>query len=640
MAIVKMKRLKLIALQEERSALFARLQHLGCVEITETNALSDPEWAKLLHKDSSGAGEVKANISLITHAMDALKKYAPVKGALFEKRPSLNETDFLNPNTLQDSLSIAREIQTALSNITRAQAQENRLTAAKAALTPWLPFQQPLENLSTEHVSFSLGVCPIVADLAEMQHCLEATPLSELIPISKDRDQHYLLLAAHFSELDAALNTLRSFGFSGAQLVAKGTPAEAIIQVDRELAEQNTIRTEQEAVIAAMGGTRPQLKHAMDCLRQMLDRESARERLLTDGTIVFLEGFATVPAIPKLEAELSSFACAYEFSEPQSEETVPTLLHNPKWMSCINMVTEMYSLPAYKGIDPNPLIFAFFILFFGFMFADVGYGILLLVVSIIITVRYHPKKTIGYMFQLGIYLGVSTILFGLVTGSFFGDAITVFSQNFMSHTITLPSLISPLTNPMSVLIVAIGMGIVQLLFGQCVHIYMEIRDGRALDGFLDVVPWWILFAGIVLFALKGTASGLWIGVAALVLTQGRHKKGILGKAFGGIASLYDVTSWLSDVLSYSRLMALMLATSVIASVMNILGALPGNVIAFAIVFVIGHVFNIGVNIIGTYVHAARLQYLEFFGKFYQEGGVPFRPLAYQTKYVDVKEEES
>jgi V/A-type H+-transporting ATPase subunit I len=161
-----------------------------------------------------------------------------------------------------------------------------------------------------------------------------------------------------------------------------------------------------------------------------------------------------------------------------------------------------------------------------------------------------------------------------------------------------------------------------------------------MEGILKVVPWWILFAGIGIFAMQGATWGLWTGVAALVLTQGRHKKGIFGKLFGGIASLYDITAWLSDVLSYCRLMALMLATSVIASVMNILGALPGSIIAFAVIFIIGHVFNIGVNIIGTYVHAARLQYLEFFGKFYIEGGIPFRPMKYRTKYVDITEEET
>ena len=183
-------------------------------------------------------------------------------------------------------------------------------------------------------------------------------------------------------------------------------------------------------------------------------------------------------------------------------------------------------------------------------------------------------------------------------------------------------------------------GVIQLLFGQFVHIYMEARNGHPWDGLLDTAPWWVFFAGIALWLLRGSAWLFLIGVLLLVLTQGRKRKSLGGKLAGGLASLYSVTNWLSDVLSYSRLMALMLATSVIATVINTLGALPGSLIAFIPVFLIGHLFNIAVNLIGTYVHAARLQYLEFYGRFYKEGGVPFRPLSYRTKYTQVRKEET
>ena len=173
---------------------------------------------------------------------------------------------------------------------------------------------------------------------------------------------------------------------------------------------------------------------------------------------------------------------------------------------------------------------------------------------------------------------------------------------------------------------------------------MGFRDGTSVDALLDVVPWWAFFASIGLVVAGLPWWTILIGCLILVLTQGHTKRGILGKLMGGVASLYDVTSWLSDILSYSRLMALMLATSVIASVMNTLGTLGGmsvvGIIMFIVVFIIGHVFNVGVNVIGTFVHAARLHYLEFFGKFYEEGGAPFQPLSYKTKYVDIIEEEN
>ena len=213
---------------------------------------------------------------------------------------------------------------------------------------------------------------------------------------------------------------------------------------------------------------------------------------------------------------------------------------------------------------------------------------------------------------------------------------------FPEHVITLPALINPLQDPMTIMVIALGLGVLHMLFGQCVHIYMEARDGRLLDGILDVVPWWIVFAGIALAALQGSAVVVLVGFLALLFTQGRHKKGIVRKLLGGLASWYDITSWLGDILSYCRLMALMLATSVISQVFNILATLPGEglpkpvgILVFLVIFLVGNLFNMGINIIGTYVHAARLQYLEFFSKFYKEGGVPFNPLKYQTKYVDV-----
>jgi V/A-type H+-transporting ATPase subunit I len=379
-------------------------------------------------------------------------------------------------------------------------------------------------------------------------------------------------------------------------------------------------------------------------------KEAARENGLTDGTMIYLEGWVSAPQEEELVRELKKFDLAYELTDPAEGETPPTKLQNPKWMEGINMVTEMYSLPAYDGIDPNPLMFFWYVFFFGFMFADVAYGIIIWLVCFLVTRKLKPKGTMGYMFNLGQWLGGSTALCGFFVGGFFGDAITTVAETFLGiPSEQLPQwlqtwcnglIVNPVNDPMTVLIIAIVVGCVQLIFGQCIHIYMEARDGRPLEGVLDVVPWWIFFAGIGVLALAGSPVVILLGVVALVATQGRHNKGIFAKIFGGISSLYDVTSWLSDVLSYARLMALMLATSVIAMVFNTLAAMPGIFLVFVVIFLIGHTFNIGVNLIGTYVHAARLQYLEFFGKFYKDGGKPFQPLAYNTKYVDIHKEEN
>ena len=458
----------------------------------------------------------------------------------------------------------------------------------------------------------------------------------------------------HRIESETVTETVRPWSFSTVTFKdMSGPAAENIARIDRELEDIRARRDKTAEEIAAMAPCRRDLQVCADRLTTELSKESAKEKLLTNGTVVFLEGWVTEPGIPKAEAEMLKFACAWETAEPLEEEEPPILLHNPKWMTPINMVTEMYALPAYRGIDPNPLIFWFFLFFFGFMFADVAYGIIIWAVSFIIWKSYKPKGTMGYMFRLGQYMGISTFICGVFTGGFFGDVIPKVAEQMFGipleglpqwlQTFSNGIIVNPINDPMTTLILAVVIGVVQLVFGQCIHIYMGFRDGTAVDSLLDVVPWWLFFASIGLVVAGQPWWWILVGCVILIATQGHTKRGFFGKLLGGVASLYDVTSWLSDILSYARLMALMLATSVIASVMNTLGTLGGlsvgGIILFVAVFIIGHVFNVGVNIIGTYVHAARLQYLEFFGKFYEEGGQAFQPMTYNTKYVDIIEEE-
>ncbi len=646
MSIVKMKRLRLVALGEQRDELLARLLHVGCVEVTEPEGkLSDPEWTALVHRDSSAMGDVKGQVNGITSALDALQKYAPVKSGLFIKRRDISEADFFDRQAAAEALRNAGEINENVHEITQLFSKENRLSSQRASLVPWSGLDLPLETRSTEHTHISFGVCPAAVDLAQLRSELgEAAPTAELILASSDKEQHYLLLVCHRSEEEAAFQALKPHSYNTVQFKEfTGTAAENLKVIDQELGEITGRREAAAAAIVAHQNCREALQLAQDRFNQELSKEQVRERMLTNGTVFFLEGWATAPDQQELEKELSKFACAYEFSDPEEGDTVPTKLKNPKWMECINMVTEMYSLPAYNGIDPNPLMFFWYVFFFGFMFADVAYGIIIFAVSLAVIKLYNPKKTMGKMFHLGLWLGGSTALCGIFVGGFFGNALEVIYDTFLPNA-AMPGwmqafcnglLVNPIADPMTVLIIAVVIGCLHLVMGQCIHIYMGFRDGTGVDALLDVVPWWLFFAGIGAIALAGTPVVLIIGVIGLIATQGRHEGTFFMKLFGGVKSLYDVTSWLSDILSYARLMALMLATSVIAMVFNTLGALPHSIIAFVIVFVIGHVFNIGVNLIGTYVHAARLQYLEYFNKFYVSGGVPFRPLQYDTKYTDI-----
>ena len=646
MAIVKMKKLRVIAMADRRDELMKGLLRLGCVEISEPDdKLADPAWSALVQRSGSCLVTTKNEIGGVNTALEAIRKYGKVKDGLFVKRQEISEDAFYDAK--EQAHEISEKIGALLQTLSRLQSEENRLQAQRAALTPWKSLDFPLERSGTEHVLFRLGVCPAATETRAVQ--AELADLSaELIEVSADKQQKYYLLICHKADEEAVQERLRPYGYSVTSFSGlSGTAAENLQQLENRLEENRNQQEETVASIAAEQDGRDILRVYADQLASEAEQESSAERLLTNGTIVFFEGWARADRMGKIEALMDRVGCAWETAEPEEGEEPPVLLDNPNWMRPINMVTEMYSLPAYRGIDPNPLIFFTYIFFFGFMFADVAYGLIIFIVSYLITKKYHPKGTMGYMFRLGQYLGISTAICGFFVGGFFGNVLDVIYTNFLPNAV-MPDwmrtfcdgiIVNPVNDPMTVLVIAVIIGCIQLIFGQCVHIYMGFRDGKAVDYLLDVVPWWVVFAGIGVLALGHGGWLLIVGVICLIATQGRHKKGIIGKLFGGIASLYDITSWLSDILSYARLMALMLATSVIAQVMNTLGALPGSIIAFVIIFLIGHTFNVGVNLIGTYVHAARLHYLEFFSKFYEEGGVPFKPLAYKTKYVDIVEEE-
>lgn len=648
-----MKRLRVIGFAEERNDLLQQLLHLGCVEISEPeDKVTDPEWTALLRRDTSALSQRKSEASALTSALEALDKYAPAKKGLFTKRKPISEAAFFQEEAKAAALRHAEEINQCTHEISRLYSAENKLNASLASLLPWAELDLPLEQQGTAHTQLMLGTTPAASDAAALRGELqEAAPLSELIDVSQDKDQRYYLLVVHNSDAEAALAALRPHSFSLVRFKdLRGTPRENIDRIRAEIQSLQDQRQDQRERIAARKDQRAALQLAQDRAHQEINREAVAERFLTDGRIFFAEGWIPAEKVQDFSKLLSSFTCVWETADPAEGDAVPTLLKNPKWMDCINMVTEMYSLPAYNGIDPNPLYFFWYVFFFGFMFADVAYGIIIFLGCLAIIKLFHPKNTLGRMMQLGLWLGGSTAICGIFVGGFFGNVLEVIYDTFLPNAV-MPGwmakfcsglIVNPVNDPMTVLIIAVAIGCVHLIMGQCIHIYMGFRDGKVsggVDALLDVVPWWIVFAGIAVIALLGSPVLLIIGVLSLIATQGRHAKGFFRKLFGGVKSLYDITSWLSDVLSYARLMALMLATSVIAQVFNTLGALPRNIIVFVLVFLIGHVFNIGVNLIGTYVHAARLQYLEYFGKFYKEGGIPFRPLKYDTKYVDINDEE-
>ncbi len=638
MAIVKMKKLRVMAMADSRDALLRELLRLGCVEISEpAGRLSDPAWAALLRRDASTLAETKNEQGEAAAALDALKRYGGAKDGLFIQRRPIGQEEFLSQAVLEKGRTVSKKINGHLQDISRLQGEENRLLSRRAGLEPWVPLDMPLERGGTENAVFRLGVLPGAADVAAIRGEL-AEEAAELYEISADKQQRCCLLAAHRAEEEKALEVLRPHGFSVTAFQGvTGTAARNVQELDAALAENQKQRQEAEAAIAALAPERNWLQIYADRLSAEAAEDQNAERLLTDGTIVFFEGWAPAENMGEVQALLDGRGCAWEASDPTEEEIpdVPVRLKNNWFTRPLNMVTEMYSLPAYNNVDPNPLMAPFFILFYGIMMADMGYGILMFLAGTTVSKKYRPKGTMGHMMGLLQLCGVSTFIWGALTGGFFGDFLTQVVKLTTGGDFALPSLFTPLNDTLMILVGAMALGLVQIITGMAVSFIRKLKAGQVLDAVFEEVTWWIVFAGVGLMAAGVTNLVLYAGLALIVIGPLVTGQGF-GKIMGIFGSLYNhVTGYFGDILSYARLMALMLAGSVIAQVFNTLGAIPGNILIFLVISLAGNALNFALNLLGCYVHDLRLQCLEYFGKFYEDGGKPFRPLAMETKYVDI-----
>ena len=648
MAIVKMKKLRVMAMAEQRDELLQELLHLGCVEISEpTGKLSDPEWAALLKRESSRLVSTKNEITDVNVALAAIKKYGQLKDGMFIQRHPISEQEFLSTDTVDRAREVSQTVGRQLQNLTRLQNEESRLLARKASLTPWLSLDMPLEQEGSQNVVYRMGVCPAGTDSGEIKLALSETA-AELYEISADRQQTYYLLMCHKADEQAVMEILRPRNFSAVTFAGvTGTAAENVQALEQALAENKQQQDAAVAEITRHSDSRDALRIYADRLTAEAARETNTERLMTDGTILFFEGWLPAENSAEVGAALDRVGCAWEALDPVEDEypEVPVKLKNNWFTQPMNMVLSMYVMPAYDGIDPNPLMAPFFITFYGLMMADMGYGILMLLGAWFMLKKMKAKdgmKDFGGLLGL---CGVSTFIWGALTGGFFGDFIPQLLKIINpASTFTLPYLFTPLTDTLMILVGSLVLGVIQIFTGMAVSVVKKFKDGNWQDAVWEEFAWWAILIGAALAILGiGNVAGypalLIVGIVMLLYGATRGKKGF-GKITGIIGSVYNgVTGYFSDVLSYARLMALMLAGAVIAQVFNTLGSVTGGVIPFVLISFVGNMLNFALNLLGCYVHDLRLQCLEFFNRFYKEGGRAFRPLEIQTKYVDVIQEK-
>ena len=643
MAILKMKKLRICGVSEEQTQLIRQLQLLGSVEIGAPCALTDTQGVQVFCAgDGKSADALLRTSARLTSALETLKHYETKKGGLFAARPEKTIGELFSDEAYAAALDTAQAVLDAQDARSRLAAEKSRLTAVRESFVPWQQLPLPLETLGTQHTRILLGTVPAQTDLEALRaKVFEAADEVQLEQISADQQSLYLLVFVHKCAAEAVGAALREAGFALTTFDGvQGTAAENIRRTDEAIAACEQQDAEKLAELTALAAQKPALQLAFDRCTQEISKAQAADRLVHSEKTFCLGGWVPCEDVGKLEALLSGFCCAWELTDPAPEEypDVPVKLKNNKLTWPLNMVTEMYSLPAYDGVDPNPLMAPFFILFYGIMMADMGYGLLMILASIIITKKSRPKGTSGQMFGLMFSCGISTFLMGALTGGFFGDFLPQLVGIIDPDTTfkALPSLFTPLDDTITILIGAMALGFVQIVTGMAISFVEKIKKGQIMDAIWEELTWWVVFAGIACMALGVTNIVLYVGLAMVVVGSGWSAKGF-GTVTAIFGSVYNhVTGYFGDILSYSRLMTLMLAGSVIASVFNTLGAIPGNVVFFLLVSVAGNGLNFALNLLSCYVHDLRLQCLEYFGKFYQDGGKPFEPLAINTKYVDIQ----
>ena len=651
MSIVKMKHLRLFAMAADREELLRQLQHLGCVEIREPDQeLSDPAWAGFARVDDTALADTRAKADRLRAALDLLNHYAPAKSSMFQPRPLVSEAQLFDESVRQEATEAAGRISDLETRIAAIYNEQSKLTAQKASLAPWLELDADLDIPSTREVTVTYGAVSGNADRNSVETALAAvTELAQLSWAGRDREFQYVLVLCHRSAEEEAMGVLKTFGFTPASL--RGWTGTARANTDAIDARLTALSAELEGCKAAIGqeaGHREALRLTIDRLTQDVQREEVKSRLLSTGATLFLEGWVPADKLSKVEAVLSQHAAAWEATDPEPEEypQVPIQLKNNILTKPLNMVTNMYVLPAYDGVDPNPLMAPFFIFFFGLMMADMAYGIMMVAGGLFMLKKMRPKGTMADMAGLLVLCGISTFIMGALTGGFFGDFIPQIAKIINPNTTftSLPYLFTPLTDTLAILVGSLALGLLQVITGMVISVVRKVQAGDWADALWDEVTWWVILAGIALAVLGiGSVGGypvvLIVGLVMLLYGGTRNAKG-LGKISSLIGTVYNgATGFFSDILSYARLMALMLAGSVIAQVFNTLGSVTGNVVGFVIISLIGNMLNFALNLLGCYVHDLRLQCLEFFGRFYKEGGKPFRPLLINTKYVDIKEEQ-
>lgn len=662
MAVCKVKKVNIFTHLELKDKIVEELQKAGCIQIkdvTSKSKISDLlEFNKINNTENDSAlTEVNYCINYLSNYQDKHKKSDKSISTLTDLY------DYKKLSSLFSQYDYKKIYERCIEldgNLKKLKTRENHLKNAREQLEEWKELDIKIEDLEgTKNTKIIAGTLPSKDFISCLEEIKKIGKEIEINKISEDKKQCKIIILS-ISEYDSFIKKILSkynIDYFKAPLGLSGTSIDILGDISEEL---KNIEEKRKIIFDASKKLHREnlwLYVAFDYLSILKSKKDIEKYIKQTEKVIIIEGWILEKDLNELKNTLYEKFKELEivFSDPKETEDLPVALKNNKFVEPFESVTELYGIPQYTEFDPTPLFAPFYFIFFGMCLSDAGYGLILAALSYFALLKFKFEGTAKKYFRLFFLGGLSTFVVGAILGSWMGDILNYLPKNILfikTFLIDTISLLDPIKDPMPLLMISLSLGVIQIYTGFIIKFIANIKKNQLKTGLMDQGSWLLLISGILLFAIASVVNSLaglkiianyviLAGLLSIILTQGRSNKNIILKIGGGVISLYDLIGYFSDILSYTRLFALGLSTAVLAVVINnfvmLFKDIPiVGIILAVLVFILGHLFNMLINGMGAFIHSTRLQYVEFFTKFYEGGGVPFKPFKVITKYIKVQ----
>ena len=662
MAVCKVKKVNIFTHLELKDEIIEELQKAGCVQVIDVTPKlkksSLLDFNEINNTESiSALPEVKYCIDYLSNFIDKSKK---------SDMPTITTNEVCDYKKLPflfsqfDYKNIYNKCKELDGKLKELKNRENHIVKIQEHLEEWKELNLKVEDLEgTKNTKIIVGTLLSKDFISCLEEIKKIGKEIEINKFTEDKKQCKIMIISISEYYVPIKKVLDKYNFDSFQIPLEftKTPKNILEGISEELESIKEKRGIISDASKKLYRDNLSLYLAFDYLSILKSRKDIEKYLKMTKQVIIIEGWILEKEINRMKKRLFSKTNELEiiFSDPGEKDDIPVALDNNKFVEPFESVTELYGIPKYKEFDPTPLFAPFYFIFFGMCLSDAGYGLVIAVLSYLALLKFKFEGMVKKFFGLFFLCGLSTFIIGAIMGSWMGDTLNYLPKNVLfikTFLIDTISLLDPIKNPMPLLLISLSLGVIQIYTGFIIKFIANVKENKIKTGLMDQGSWLLLISGILLSIMANTISSLsgfiditkyiiWAGLLSVIITQGRSNKNIILKAAGGVLSLYDIIGYFSDILSYSRLFALGLSTAVLAVVVNnfvmLFKDIPfiGIIIA-ALVFIIGHLFNMVISGMGAFIHSTRLQYVEYFTKFYEGGGTPFKPFKVITKYIKVQ----